>query len=49
MADNNKECTCGDITTTFYPEENHNESNCWDCYLKAAEYPDHSNRDDLPF
>lgn len=28
-------CNCGDTGSTFHPDENQYEANCWDCYYQA--------------
>lgn len=38
MNNTNERCTCGDTGSTFYPDENQYEPNCWDCYHQMQEY-----------
>lgn len=28
-------CNCGDISVSYYPDENQYEPNCWDCYYQS--------------
>lgn len=41
---NDERCTCGDTGSTFHPDENQYEANCWDCYYQMQDY--HNYDDD---
>jgi hypothetical protein len=46
-------CTCGQTGSSYYPDENQCEPDCWDCYYQAREATQqeyiNSEEHELPF